>query len=222
MYYFRKALARWLKSSLKIRAYPRRYDQLLEEIDTLHPRTILEIGTNDGRNAARLFQRAAHYRDDVEYFGFDLFESMNDATFLREFSLAAPDQEKVDSFLARNGVLRRKLFSGNTIESLHKIKPQLPKMDFVFIDGGHSQETVASDWANVQDLLHPQSVVFFDDYPNWGVGPVVDAIDRSRWDVRILPISDVFRVNRRFDPDSVSGHMTFKCARVRSAGRAAQ
>jgi hypothetical protein len=48
-------------------------------------------------------------------------------------------------------------------------KTQLPKMDLVFIDGGHSTETVATDWENVKDLLHEKSIVFFDDYPNWGV-----------------------------------------------------
>ncbi len=214
MYYMKKTLVRWIKGNLGLRTYPHRYDQLLQEIDTLHPKTILEIGTNDGINAARLFQRASQYRDDVAYFGFDLFESMNDATFLQEFSLAAPSQEKVDKFLGRNGCLRRQLFAGNTIETLRSKKAQLPKMDLVFIDGGHSQETVASDWMNVQDLLHARSVVFFDDYPNWGIGPVVDAIDREHWDVQIMPIEDIFSVNRRFRSESKGERMGFKFARV--------
>ena len=41
-----------------MRTYPRRYDQLLEEIETLRSKTTLEVGANDGINAARLFQRA--------------------------------------------------------------------------------------------------------------------------------------------------------------------
>ena len=214
MYYIKKTLKRWIKGNLGLRTYPRRYDQLLEEIDTLRPKTILEIGTNDGINAARLFQRASQYRDDVVYFGFDMFESLNDATFLQEFALAAPSQEKVDKFLGRNECLRRQLFAGNTIETLRSKKAQLPKIDLVFIDGGHSEETVASDWMNVQDLLHARSVVFFDDYPNWGIGPVVDAIDREHWDVQIMPIEDVFSVNRRFTSESTSEKMGFKFVRV--------
>ena len=121
---------------------------------------------------------------------------MDDVTFVQEFTLATPAREKVDQFLGRNGVLRRQLFAENTIETLRIMKAQLPKMDLVFIDGGHSQETVASDWMNVQDLLHATSVVF-DDYPNFGIGLVVDAIDREHWDVRIMQIEDVFPVNPR-------------------------
>lgn len=218
MYYVKKAIVRWVRNNLGLHTYPHRYDQLLEEIDKLHPRTILEIGTNNGINALRLFKRASKYRDDVEYFGFDLFESMNDATFLQEFSLAAPSQKAVEKFLARNGCLKPQLFSGNTCETLRSKKAQLPKMDLVFIDGGHSEETVASDWANVQDILHSKSVVFFDDYPNWGVGPVVDAIDRLRWDVEIMPIEDVFPVNHRFGLENRNEKMGFKFARVTLRG----
>jgi len=43
-------------------------------------------------------------------------------------------------------------------------------------------------WLNIKDLLHAESVVFFDDYPNWGVGAIVDKIDREKWDVRIMPV----------------------------------
>ena len=214
MYYKKKAIVRWIKENLGLRTYPHRYDQLFNEIDALHPRTILEIGTNDGINADRLFERASRYRKDVEYYGFDLFELMNDVDFLKEFSLEAPSKEKVDKFLRQNGCLKRQLFAGNTIESLPRNKAQLPKMDLVFIDGGHSEDTVASDWMNVQALLHASSVVFFDDYPNWGVGLVVDAIDRERWDVQIMPIQDVYSVNRRFDLRSNTERMSFSLARV--------
>ena len=214
MYYLKKTLKRLIKSSLGLHTYPHRYDQLLEEIDALRPKTILEIGTNDGINAARMVKRASKYHDDVVYFGFDMFESLTDATFLREFALAVPSQKNVDNFLNRNGCIRRNLFAGNTIETLTAKKKQLPQMDLVFLDGGHSQETVSSDWSNVQDLLHSRSVVFFDDYPNWGIGPVVDNIDRKKWDVQIMPIEDVFPVNRRFASDSGTERMGFKFARV--------
>tara|TARA_Y100000766_G_C18870439_1_gene587985 strand:+ start:897 stop:1592 length:696 start_codon:yes stop_codon:yes gene_type:complete len=216
VYYLKKALKRWIKGNLGLRTYPGRYDQLLEEIDVLRPKTILEVGTNDGINAVRLFKRASKYRDDVVYFGFDMFESLTDATFLKEFALTVPSQKNVDKFLQRNGCSRRHLFAGNTIETLNTKKSQLPKMDLVFLDGGHSQETVASDWINVQDLLHEGSVVFFDDYPNWGIGPVVDTIDCEKWDVQILPIEDIFSVNPRFVTETKSGKMSFKFARVQA------
>ncbi len=216
MYYLKKSLKRWIKGSLGLRTYPRRYDQLLEEIDVLRPKTILEVGTNDGINASRLFKRASQYRDDVVYFGFDMFESLTDAIFLKEFALTVPSKKNVDKFLERSGCIRRHLFAGNTKETLNAKKAKLPKMDLVFLDGGHSEETVASDWANVQDLLHAGSVVFFDDYPNWGIGPVVDTIDRKKWDVQILPIEDIFSVNQRFASDTAKEIMGFKFARVKA------
>ena len=166
-----------------------------------------------------MFKRASQYRDDVVYFGFDMFESLTDATFLKEFALTVPSQKDVDKFLQRSGCIRRHLFAGNTIETLNENKNKLPKMDLIFLDGGHSEETVASDWVNVQDLLHAGSVVFFDDYPNWGIGPVVDAIDRKKWDVQILPIEDIFSVNQRFASDTASKTMGFKFARVKARSK---
>lgn len=212
MYYQRKALAHCIMRLLGMRTYPRRYEQILAEIDHVKPKTILEIGTNDGLNAVRMFDRASRHREDVEYFGFDLFENMSRSTFLHEFSLTVPAQDKVSAYMRAHGVTRQTLFTGNTVESMKSAK--LPKIDLAFIDGGHSQETVAADWRNLQKFLHSDSVVYFDDYPNWGIRPVVDSIDRKAWDVRILPVVDIFPVNRKFDPNSKESHMRFQFVRV--------
>ena len=215
MYYLKKALKHWAKVCLGISPYPKRYEQLYQEVDILHPRTICEIGTNDGINAVNLYQRASQYSNDVEYFGFDLFESIDDVTFMREFSLLAPTKKEVDRFLGRKGVRKRHLFSGNTMESLPREKDRLPAMDLVFIDGGHSEETVASDWENVKHLLHEKSVVFFDDYPNWGVGPVVDGIDSGLWDIEIMGIEDEFLADGQFGSEVKGERMKFKFAKVK-------
>jgi predicted O-methyltransferase YrrM len=216
MYYLKNFFKHCIKTSLGMSPYPKRYEQLYKEIDSLHPRSICEIGTNDGINAVRLYQRAFQYRNDVEYFGFDLFESIDRQTFAKEFSLLVPSKDQVDQYLGRKGVRRRHLFSGNTTESLPMAKAQLPKMDLVFIDGGHSEETVASDWENVKDLLHEKSIVFFDDYPNWGVGPVVDSIDSERWNIQIMEIEDVFSTGGRFSWGAKNERMAFQFARVSS------
>ena len=104
MYYLKKALKHWAKVCLGMSPYPKRYEQLFHEVDLIHPRTICEIGTNDGVNAVRLYQRASRFRNDVEYFGFDMFESIDSVTFMKEFSLAAPTRKEVDRFLERKGV----------------------------------------------------------------------------------------------------------------------
>lgn len=161
MYYTTKTLSGLARRLLGRRTYPARYDQILSEIDTLKPQTILEIGTNDGRNAARLYKRASLHRPDVKYYGFDLFEAMTKDTFAYESSLAVPTKSMVHSYLVRNSCTNIKLYPGNSLETLPAHKHDLPKFDLVFIDGGHSSETVSSDWMNIQDNLHQRSVVFF-------------------------------------------------------------
>jgi len=55
------------------------------------------------------------------------------------------------------------LFKGNTRETLKTFKPEMP-VDFLWLDGGHSVETIRSDWENLKPHLAPDAVVFFDDY----------------------------------------------------------
>jgi hypothetical protein len=79
----------------------------------------------------------------------------------------------------------------------------MPPADLVFIDGGHSYETVSADWHNVQHLLHDQTVVYFDDYTNraaeihenYGVRRLLDDLDRSTWRVEILDPADSYIVS---------------------------
>jgi len=40
----------------------------------------------------------------------------------------------------------------------------LPLGDFFFIDGGHSLETIDSDWKNCKRLMHDRSIIVLDDY----------------------------------------------------------
>ena len=53
------------------------------------------------------------------------------------------------------------LFKGNTRDTLAAFNEPV---DFVWLDGGHSIETIRSDWENVKRVLAPGAVVFFDDY----------------------------------------------------------
>lgn len=214
MYYARKTVVHSLKRLLGRRTFGRRYDQLLSEIDQLKPKYILEIGTNDGLNALRMVRAASKYRSDVVYLGFDLFEQQDRESFLREFALKTPSLREVTSFLNRNGVCDFRLFAGDTRETLPMAA--LPKVDLAFIDGGHSYETVLADWTNVQAVVHGSSVIYFDDYPNWGIGPVVDAIDRAQWNVEVLPIWDEFPAVDEFGK-ACDGTRRFQFVRVSRA-----
>ena len=93
------------------------------------------------------------------------------------------------------------LFRGFTQETMPQTVGTLPKMDFIFIDGGHAHETIANDWLYAQQVMGDKTVVIFDDY--WAEGykgdmkdgakGVVDAIDTTKFKVEVLPIQDRFR-----------------------------
>jgi hypothetical protein len=78
---------------------------------------------------------------------------------------------------------------------------EIGRADFIFIDGGHSFETISSDWKYTEELMGPGSVAIFDDYytepdeaiAGMGCQETVDAIDRARYHVEVLPIENTFR-----------------------------
>ena len=76
-------------------------------------------------------------------------------------------------------------------------------MDLIFIDGGHSLETIASDWRWASQLMHNKTAVIFDDYwldrTDAGCKSTVDGIDRSEYRVKIWPLVDKFE-ETKFGP----------------------
>lgn len=138
----------------------------------------MEIGVADGENARTMVEVAIRNLSPkkVEYYGFDLFEGNK--------------IDKVRRKLRETGC-QFKLFKGDSIETLPPIRKTLPKMDLIFIDGGHSYMTVKSDWENSRILMHDKTAVFFHNYDFSGVRRVVDNISREEYHVKIIhPSSD--------------------------------
>jgi len=140
-----------------------RYNKLLEEVAKRQPKTIVEVGTHMGMSAVRMIEEAQKFNDDVFYYGFDLFEYMTEEYKKYEFhgksncNFAEPTKK-----LKKTGC-EYKLKGGNTRKTLKKFDPDR-QIDFVFIDGGHSVETIQSDWDNIKRLMDDETVVIFDDY----------------------------------------------------------
>ena len=124
-----------------------RYQTLLQLIDVFKPQTICEIGTWNGDNAIRMIKQAQQYNTHIDYFGFDLFEEATDATDKEEFNVKP--HNRIDDIEAKirencpNAYIE--LIKGNTRETLKEIT-----VDFVFLDGGHSVETIAGDYEAVK------------------------------------------------------------------------
>ncbi len=139
-----------------------RYDELLQLIDKYKPKSLIEIGVWNGANAIRMINRAKKYYDVVSYIGYDLFEDASADTDSKEFNVKSHNHmHAVAAYIrAETGVVPI-LVKGDTNTTL----PKGLIADFVFLDGGHSVETIASDY----DRVRESKVVVLDDYYTDGV-----------------------------------------------------
>jgi hypothetical protein len=135
---------------------------------------------------------------------------MTEEIFKSEISKRPPTESEMKQKLGTTGA-NIYLYKGNTLETLPKATSEISPVDFVWIDGGHSRETVASDWNAVARLMHEKTVVIFDDYwvnrADQGAKPIVDSIDIEKYNVEILPIED------RFD-NTDFGELVIRLAKV--------
>ncbi len=141
----------------------------------------MEIGIADGENARTMVEIAAcnFSPGEVEYFGFDFFGGSGDSRM-----------KQVRQRLEETGC-RFRLFKGDSVKTLPEVVKNLPKMDLIFIDGGHSYATVKSDWENSKSLMHGKTAVFFHNYDFSGPKSVVDGICQEEYNVKIIrPESD--------------------------------
>jgi hypothetical protein len=141
----------------------------------------MEIGVADGENARKMVMAASRssQAEEVEYYGFDVF------AWNTGFQM-----QRIRQKMRQTGC-RFKLFRGDSVEILPEVVKQLPVMDLIFIDGGHSFLTVKRDWENSKALISVKTAVFFHNYDFSGPKRVVDNIPRDKYWVTILnPPSD--------------------------------
>jgi predicted O-methyltransferase YrrM len=158
-----------------------RYVRILEEIRRLKAVRILEVGTWNGYRAIQMIRAAASPTQEVQYYGFDMFEGMNDKISKKEFNVKKPhSMAEVEKELKKglSGIRASwLLFKGDTRATLpaavSKIGPET--IDLAWIDGGHSVETVQSDWASCAKLLRKEGVALFDDHYS---GMTVEALSK--------------------------------------------
>jgi len=183
-----------------------RYAYLGATIQKYKAQTILEVGTWNGAHAKKMIEKAFRSTSNVTYYGFDVWEQMDDKLMKFEVSKWPPAKSKVQAMLNTSGA-NINLIQGNTTETLPAFVKDNEglKIDFIFIDGGHSFETIEADWNNVQDLIGENTVVIFDDYwyppngkePTFGCSNLIDSLDRDKWQIVELPNSDSFAEHGR-------------------------
>jgi hypothetical protein len=180
---------------------PRRYANLFRTIYERRCARLVEIGTWNGVHAEQMIRVAAARSrlSVVRYDGFDLFEDLTDEQFSQEFSKRPPTYQEVFRRLQQTGA-RVTLHRGNTRQTLPQATQVLQEADLVFIDGGHSIETITADWSAVRAAMGPGTTVLFDDYypdnapqlKGLGCQTIIDALDTSRYHVEVLEPTDSF------------------------------
>jgi hypothetical protein len=146
-----------------------RYRQLADLIRTYGSETFVEVGTWNGGRAVEMALASFESKDKVHYIGFDLFEEATEELDKYELNSKPHNtivavnnrlQEFADKMKEKGKEFTFELHKGDSKETLYKAKESIANANFAFIDGGHSEETVLSDYANLKHC----DVIVFDDY----------------------------------------------------------
>ena len=208
-----RCLRHQARIQIKYARRPRRYRQVLRAVARLRPRSILEVGVFQGRRGVEMIEAAALSRpvEEIEYFGFDLFEKMTSDVMRVELSKWPNPIAEVTARLEATGATIE-LHAGFTQDTLAAFLATNPgrRIDFIFLDGGHAVETIHSDWSYLHQLMHSKTVVVLDDYyvdcphltDEFGCNGVVGSLDRNQFDWHVL--SDVDRFVHDGKPHNVA------------------
>lgn len=157
-----------------------RYDQIYQLINFLKPTIITEIGVAQGDRAEEMVRYALKNNPRCVYFGFDLFEDITPEISEKEMNgkRVSPKEEvanRLRKIQQEHPGFFFTLYKGNTNETLPNfvdedieisnedgltITSKPSKSQFVFIDGGHSVETIRNDWSAFKNA----PLVILDDY----------------------------------------------------------
>ena len=167
----------------------------LDRLNLHNPKNVLEIGVFCGvtaRNICDLLNKIN--RNNFNYIGVDLFgNDQNETkdeikpTFLKDQKFSNPLKniyynyilkENLNSIKSVKRLLKKysnniKLIAGDTNKVLKEI--DLQNIDFAFLDGGHSYQTVINDLTILYDnMKNKKKIIFCDDYGKESYIPEVE------------------------------------------------
>jgi len=161
------------------------FEVMVDIIGDAKCNTVAEIGTHNGGTAQQLISLLAPRVEKLMYYGYDIFDADNpDLEFHKQErngkAPASYDQAlyTLRKISKRLGNIEYTLFKGFTTDTL--VTPQV--FDFVYIDGGHSYDTVKHDYSMVKD----SKLIVFDDYKIPGVQQAVTEIEATGVAVEIV------------------------------------
>lgn len=158
-----------------------RYFQHFREILTeFKPSIICEIGTHNAKTALQIIHHLIKLNVKHKYVGYDAFNLANNSSDIQEINGKGPgDYNLVLSKFRKvqNSLFSFELHRGWTQDTLTE-----GVYDFVFIDGGHSYETVKYDHSKLKE----SKIVVFDDYE---IPDVQKYFDEYVWENRIEQVA---------------------------------
>jgi len=179
---------------------------LFEQIEIHKPKHFLEVGVFQGVTSRNICEKLnLIHGNEFNYYGIDIFEDSNNLLDNKEMTskhnkISNPlkhllynviFKENLNSLKSVNKLLKKfrnriKLYKGLSDEILPKIN--LSTIDFVFLDGGHSYETVKNDLFLILKSIKKNKVIICDDYDqkNYGVKKAVDEIINNVTEIKEL------------------------------------
>lgn len=180
-----------------------RYRHIYLTLLNLRPKTILEIGVYRGIRSYEMLSLASDLNSSIKYYGFDLFEKISKKKIKLELSKQPLHKKEIKAKLSRFKNTKVELIGGDTQITLKKFIKSKLKIDFIFIDGGHSVKTILSDWKNVKKVMSKKSIVIFDDYyddakisKKYGCNKVINEIG-DEFNFEILKSKDFIFFNKK-------------------------
>jgi hypothetical protein len=172
----------------RVNFYGGRYAQIPPLMKHLLPTEVVEVGTWSGWRGVQMAMPSLAAGKPVHYKGYDVFEQYTAEFDAKEmnvkphFSLAEVERllGLVSEIYPR---FTFELVQGNTNETLKD-----ERVEFVFLDGGHSVETIQSDFNAVRN----SQVVLLDDYYAGGIDTTLFGCNRviQELEHQVLPIKD--------------------------------
>ena len=155
------------------------FEKIIPILNEITITKIGEIGTHRARSAIQFCQLAlTQHNMNVHYTGYDIFDLLTkDESHKTEFNgkSIGDEQMSVDRLTAvsnkYNNRLTFTLHKGFTKETL--TEPVV--FDFVYIDGGHSYESVIHDW----NMVNKSKLIIFDDWQKLSVQKALNEVSKT-------------------------------------------
>lgn len=185
---------------IRVKLKLNRKSELLRIVNKQGPLSILEIGVDEGENTVRLISELSKKfpLSKIRFVGIDLFGLMTPGIAKNEASQIPKSKLNIEILLSSNFPnLNFELLEGNSNEILSTINENF---EFIFIDGGHSYETVKKDLELSSFILSKGGTIVLDDYTNqkaetkagYGVARLVNELDENEWTIKISRFPDLF------------------------------